>query len=323
MSNNIESSSMSKCAACGKGGDNLKVCTSCEQVSYCNAKCRNSHRSKHKKECKQYAAEKRNKNAAIRAEVDAISKKLASIEISDEELFADPPPKEDCEICFLPMPYSQSCGVHTTYQVCCGKTLCNGCMRAANNEMEKGNMKRCCPFCQVPLAKTDEEIVKRCKKRVEMNDANSFYMLGGWYLNGDNGLLQSHRKAFELFQRGAGLGSIKAHYHLAKSYHTGEGVESDEEKSKHHLMLAAMGGFEHARHMLGVYEHQNGNMERAMKHYMIAARCGYDDALEDIHEGYKAGHVTKEEYASTLRAHKAAEGMKSEQRAIAQNCGRR
>jgi len=98
-SNNTNSTSsiLSKCAACGKGGDNLKVCTSCEQVSYCNAKCRNAHRSKHKKECRQYAAEKRNKNAAIRAEVDAISEKFSQIEISDEELFAKPPPKEDVQ----------------------------------------------------------------------------------------------------------------------------------------------------------------------------------------------------------------------------------
>lgn len=78
-SNTISTSSMSKCAACGKGGDNLKVCTSCEQVYYCNAKCRKAHRSKHKKECKQYVAEKRNKNAAIRAEADAIDAKIGKI----------------------------------------------------------------------------------------------------------------------------------------------------------------------------------------------------------------------------------------------------
>ena len=110
MNNNTSSSSIpSKCAACGKGGDNLKVCTSCEQVSYCNAKCRKAHRSKHKKECKQYAAEKRNKNAALRAEVDAISEKLCSIVVSDEELFKDPPPKEDCDICMLPILTQMEC----------------------------------------------------------------------------------------------------------------------------------------------------------------------------------------------------------------------
>ena len=81
-------------------------------------------------------------------DVDAISEKLGSIVISDDELFADPPPKEDCEICFLPMPCggTKACGVSTVYQVCCGKTLCHGCMRAADVEMKKGTMKPYCPL---------------------------------------------------------------------------------------------------------------------------------------------------------------------------------
>ena len=138
------------CAACGKGGDNLKVCTSCEQVSYCNAKCRKAHRSKHKKECRQLSAEKHNEESAISSniDVDAISQKFSKIEISDEELFADPPPKEDCGICFLPMSGGL---ISTTYQVCCGKRLCYGCVIAANNEMIAGNMKKWCPYCRVPM----------------------------------------------------------------------------------------------------------------------------------------------------------------------------
>lgn len=37
------------------------------------------------------------------------------------------------------------------------------------------------------------------------------------------------------------------------------------------------------------------NMVKAMKHYMILAGSGYDKALNFIKEGYKDGHVTKEE----------------------------
>ena len=50
--------------------------------------------------------------------------------ISDDKLFADPPPKEDCEICMLPMPYpydhSPHSGAQPMYQSCCGKKLCHG-----------------------------------------------------------------------------------------------------------------------------------------------------------------------------------------------------
>ena len=318
MSSNTNSSSSipSKCAACGKGGDNLKVCTSCEQVSYCNAKCKKAHRSKHKKECRQLAAERHNSEAIMSIDTHVIIEKFSKMEISDEELFADPPPRDDCDICFLPMPYTRaSCGVTTVYQPCCGKILCYGCVSAAKSEMIKGSLKRCCPFCTVPLSITNGEQIERVKKRMELNDANAFHELAGWYYHGNTGLEQDLRKAFELFNRGAELGSVSSHCLLAKMYQFGRGVEKDEEKSKHHLILAAMGGDEVARHMLGDIEHYNGDIDRAMKHYMMAAKCGYDDALKEIGLGYKAGKVTKDEYASTLRAHRASQDeMKSEQR---------
>jgi len=52
-----------------------------------------------------------------------------------------------------------------------------------------------------------------------------------------------------------------------------------------------------------------------MKHFIIAARSGEDESLKEVGEGYKDGHVTKENYASTLRAHKECQDrMKSAQR---------
>ena len=50
-----DNSSMSTCAACGKAGDNLKTCTSCKQVKYCNVSCQRAHWRKHKKECRKHA----------------------------------------------------------------------------------------------------------------------------------------------------------------------------------------------------------------------------------------------------------------------------
>ena len=62
--------------------------------------------------------------------------------ISDDELFKDPPPKEDCPICMQPMPYASGlCGVNISYMSCCGMIMCNGCVFAAQDEMKKGNMK--------------------------------------------------------------------------------------------------------------------------------------------------------------------------------------
>ena len=40
---------------------------------------------------------------------NAVCQKLRAAELRDEALFKDPPPKEDCPICFLPMPTELIC----------------------------------------------------------------------------------------------------------------------------------------------------------------------------------------------------------------------
>ena len=72
------------CANCGKGEESagdLKACTACKMVKYCNRDCQIAHRLQHKKACKKRAAE-----------------------LHDDALFKDPHPREDCPICMLPLP---------------------------------------------------------------------------------------------------------------------------------------------------------------------------------------------------------------------------
>jgi len=94
------------------------------------------------------------RNNSVSNSIDKIANEVDSLGISDEELFANPPPKEDCPICMLPIPCASGlCGVRKVYMSCCGKMLCLGCMLVADGEMRKGNMKDLCPFCRVPLQK--------------------------------------------------------------------------------------------------------------------------------------------------------------------------
>ena len=59
-----------------------------------------------------------------KSDIDGITESIDKMVISDDKLFADPPPKEDCPICMLPMPYAGGiCGVRTAYQPCCGKII--------------------------------------------------------------------------------------------------------------------------------------------------------------------------------------------------------
>ena len=48
-------------------------------------------------------------------------------DVSDEELFKQPPPKEDCPICLLCLPTFGSGSIH---YACCGKMICSGCGNA-------------------------------------------------------------------------------------------------------------------------------------------------------------------------------------------------
>ena len=225
---------MSKCAACGKGGDGLKTCTACKLVKYCNATCQKTHRPVHKKECKRRAAE-----------------------LHDEVLFKDPPPRAECPICTLPLPLDYD-GQH--YQSCCGKVLCDGCIHAAINADRRG----LCPFCRTSCHTTEEEWIERMEKRAEGNDARAIRNLGGFYRDGRYGLPQDRDKGMKLWHRAGALGCSETYFDIADSYRQGIGVERDMKKAKHNYELAAMAGIVPARHNVGNLERNAGNMSRAM-----------------------------------------------------------
>jgi TPR repeat protein len=102
-------------------------------------------------------------------------------------------------------------------------------------------------------------------------------------------------------------------------YRKGRGVEKDEEKSVYHYEKAAIEGHPIARHMLAWVEEINGNIERSVKHYIIAANLGHDKSMKALWKHYSDGNITKEDLDATLRTHQAAlDTMKSAQRDIAE-----
>ena len=150
---------------------------------------------------------------------------------------------------------------------------------------------------------------------MELNDAQAIQNMGGHYSNGSLGLLRDHAKAFELFHRAAELGFSRAYYNIGHACHIGNGVEIDEKKAIHYYELAATGGSINARHNLGVFEWQAGNIDRASKHWMISVKDGYLDSLVNIKQLYKHGHIAKDDYAKALRSYQVyLEEIKSDQR---------
>jgi len=283
----------SKCASCGKegNGDDMNTCNKCKGVKYCNAACKKKHRKKHKKACEKRVAE-----------------------LHEEQLFKDPPPPEECPICMLTPPLDGE----VVFQSCCGKLICVGCIYA----MKTSERKDLCAFCRTPDANTDEEHIKRIEKLMDNGNGDAFHALAGLYAAGALGLTQDDSKANELYQKAGELGCANGYYNLGLSYDLGYGVEVNEEKAKHYFELAAIGGHMNARYNLGCLEgeafkrHRKiKHRRRAMKHFVMAAKAGETSSLEAVKEDFMNGFVTKDRYASILRAyHERQAEMKSEER---------
>jgi len=280
---------------------------------YCNAECQRNHWATHKKQCKLRAAELHNKS-----------------------LFKDPPAREDCPICFLPMParliYSISLPPATIssvpiydfakanvelakefmekYYTCCGKTICTGC---AHSCCESGNMNKC-PFCNADCGgKSEEEDNKDLMKRAEANDAGAICQLGNCYYKGLLGLPQDLTKAMELYTKAANLGFSQAHGSLGDIYYEGGCLK----KAKFHYEAAAMAGHEEARCNLGAMEAHSGNIERALKHLRIAASAGCYNAMNYLRLFFDQGHVSRDSIDSSLIAYNAScAEMRSEARDV-------
>jgi hypothetical protein len=83
----------------------------------------------------------------------------------------------------------------------------------------------------------------------------------------------------------------------------------------YHTEEAAIGGHAKARHNLGCREANNGNAERAAKHWIIAAGLGCDHSLEALRQAYVKGLARHEDIFNALRAHQdAVVAMQSPQR---------
>jgi TPR repeat protein len=162
-----------------------------------------------------------------------------------------------------------------------------------------------------------DELRKRTQERIEANHPPSLRYMGSKHYNkGDYGA------AFEYYTKAAELRNAEAHYRLGYMYMEGEGLEKDEDKAIYHYEKAAIDGHPVARYNLGLHEDYTDRLERAAKHYIIAAKLGDDDAMKALLEAYKQGYITKEDYGATLRAHQAAvDATKSSQREAAERVG--
>ena len=154
---------------------------------------------------------------------------------------------------------------------------------------------------ETALPKTKGKWHERLMKRVEANDPVAICRVAtDSYIKGD------YNASFKYLTKAAALGDAHGHFQISCLYRDWEGVEMDEKKYLHHAEQAAIGGHHEARHNLGCIEWKNDRVDRAVKHWIIAAKLGAVKSLERLKTLYKDGHVSKEDFESALRGHHSA-----------------
>ena len=200
-----------------------------------------------------------------------------------------------------------------TYAYCCGKTVCGSCgfqhkIKAIDENDKRAQKKqpqapRTCEFCRTKLPESDEEILDRLRKRVELKDPEALFEMALYYRDGDSGLPVDQVKCIELLRESAGLGFPDALYQLGAFYATGMmGLEQNKEKGFKNFKEAAKEGDVFARHNIGVLEKEAGDFVASMSHWRLSAAGGYRKSMGALISRFEYGFLHHGDLAETLQA---------------------
>ena len=258
------------------------------------------------------------------------NEKAASATASAATAFAPPSPpsaekpRDLCPICCYALPEA---AMKSRYKSCCGEMICMGCLYGqhrtlvlgtgvkmplkGSKEEEQEFERMCyskipmlCPFCRAKEPYNNTEILKRLYKQIEKhNDPTAMNVVGWWSMKGIEGLPQNLKKAEKLFKRSFDLGNIDVAHLLKQLYNK---YIPDQVLVMEYLEEGTRRG--NACCMMDLANHtlQSGNVKEATRLVIMSARLGLDKAMNKLMVYYRNGLLSKEDLATTLRAHKAA-----------------
>lgn len=263
--------------------------------------------------------------------LDVLVKKLGE-ELEGADLFAPVPPKEDCAVCLVPLPYLNT---EKHYKACCGKDICWACYKENKAAIQKQNEEKnggkkvafTCPFCREPNPTTGPEYFRQLQARFLQNDHVNHHvaltLMGNCYLKGKYEIAKDDLHALDCYIRAVELGSAGACDCIGACYDQGNGVSADKKRAALFDRIGALRGSIGAKYNIGCFEYYGlGNHETAIRHWKIAAEAGHQNSINLLRKIYNAdgdmpgkGFISKEEMDTVYRSgHEAQMEVKSEER---------
>jgi len=243
--------------------------------------------------------------------------------VLDPELWKPHPPTEECPLCFVFLPLLED---ESTYWVCCGKIICNGCKSETARATRVINAKRAkkklapldddaCSFCR----STEDDSQSQYEERIRKSDGQAAYTLALFYRNGDAraDIPKDEAKSLELLHHAADdLGYSVAMAELGRMYSFGDsGPAKDESRGRKYLEGAVKMGSVGARNNLACIEDESGNIKLAIRHWKLAAAAGDTLSTKNLWVCFHEGTLEKVELEETLRTYKkACDSMSSTER---------
>ena len=282
----------------------------------------------------------------IEASIEALAQKSEE-ELKDVDVFCPLAAREDCVICFLPMPSDER---DIVYASCCGKRVCTGCMvshasaiNGPGSWQHNASVSYSCPFCRAPDEMDIKEAykdkpppnnsyIKRLQSRVEkINDPEAMVHLAHSYEDGEDGLEKDDITSLRLALKAAEAGEVSAIRYLAQDCFSGKRIKKNVDRARKLSTAAAKQGDHMSHYLLGISyfseregkiakdENMNPTTILMARHFAHAAKGGNQDATKTYQLLRYVGIVQKDDYDEVEQAFSKTKTLEwSEERGYAE-----
>ena len=253
---------------------------------------------------------RRERSAALReieARIEALIEKLED-ELKDVELFGPLVPREECPICFVPMPRTENANI---YMNCCGKYTCIGCARtsielAMKKRSDVATMMKCA-FCRSDMRGGEKKQIEMTMKRADSNDQEAMLQLANHLNAGSCELEVDDIASIRLVLQAAEGGHHLAIARLANFFFQGGSpLPKNIERAIALAFAAAKLGYITAYTLLWLVFADKIDAESSAMYIAFAAINGCSDSMEILNDLIEEGKVKQVDIDAVRREYEEA-----------------